>query len=145
MMENSARRCYYERAQGQNPRAAAIRSRSPIPTGPRTANRFIVGGFPQYFDSKGAAMLRRVTATTSSWVPVPLRLALGTAFIGHGAQKVLGSFNGPGFAKFTSFPAPFPFMRPAWLWMGAAAVSEFIGGILVLLGLFTRAGAFLIT
>ena len=90
-------------------------------------------------------MLRRVTATTSSWVPVPLRLALGTAFIGHGAQKVLGSFNGPGFAKFTSFPAPFPFMRPAWLWMGAAAVSEFIGGILVLLGLFTRAGAFLIT
>jgi len=76
---------------------------------------------------------------------VPLRLALGIAFIGHGAQKVLGSFNGPGWAKFTSFPAPFPFMRPAWLWMGAAAVSELIGGILVLLGLFTRLGAFLIT
>jgi len=75
---------------------------------------------------------------------VPLRLALGIAFIGHGAQKVLGSFNGPGFAKFTSFPAPFPFMRPAWLWMGAAAVSELIGGVLVLLGLFTRVGAFLI-
>jgi putative oxidoreductase len=36
-------------------------------------------------------------------------------------------------------------MRPAWLWMGAAAVSELIGGILVLLGLFTRVGAFLIT
>jgi len=75
---------------------------------------------------------------------VPLRLALGTAFIGHGAQKVLGSFNGPGWAKFTSFPAPFPFMRPAWLWMGAAALSELTGGILVLLGLFTRVGAFLI-
>jgi putative oxidoreductase len=28
--------------------------------------------------------------------------------------------------------------------MGAAAVSELIGGILVLLGLFTRVGAFLI-
>jgi len=75
---------------------------------------------------------------------VPLRLALGTAFIGHGAQKVLGSFNGPGWAKFTSAQAPFPFMRPAWLWMGAAALSELIGGILVLLGLFTRVGAFLI-
>ncbi len=89
-------------------------------------------------------MLRRITSTSGSWVTVPLRLALGVAFIGHGAQKVLGSFNGPGFAKFTSFPAPFPFMRPAWLWMGAAALSELIGGILVLLGLFTRLGAFLI-
>jgi len=69
---------------------------------------------------------------------------MGTAFIGHGAQKVLGSFKGPGWAKFTSFPAPFPFMRPAWLWMGAAALSELTGGILVLLGLFTRVGAFLI-
>jgi len=36
-------------------------------------------------------------------------------------------------------------MRPAWLWMGAAAFSELIGGILVLLGLLTRVGAFLIT
>jgi putative oxidoreductase len=73
-----------------------------------------------------------------------LRLALGIAFIGHGAQKVLGSFNGPGWAKFTQYPAPFPFMRPAWLWMGAAAFAELIGGILVLLGLLTRLGAFLI-
>ncbi len=89
-------------------------------------------------------MLRRLTSTSASWATVPLRLALGIAFIGHGAQKVLGSFNGPGFAKFTSFPAPFPFMRPAWVWIGAAAVSELIGGILVLLGLFTRLGAFLI-
>jgi putative oxidoreductase len=89
-------------------------------------------------------MLRRITSTSASWATVPLRLAMGIAFIGHGAQKVLGSFSGPGLAKFTSFPAPFPFMRPAWLWMGAAAVSELIGGVLVLLGLFTRVGAFLI-
>ncbi len=89
-------------------------------------------------------MWRRFTSTSASWATAPLRLALGIAFIGHGAQKVLGSFNGPGFAKFTSFPAPFPFMRPAWLWMGAAALSELIGGVLVLLGLFTRIGAFLI-
>ena len=90
-------------------------------------------------------MLRRLTSTSASWATVPLRLALGIAFVGHGAQKVLGSFNGPGFARFTSFPAPFPFMRPAWLWMGAAAVAELLGGVLVLLGLFTRVGAFLIT
>lgn len=90
-------------------------------------------------------MLRRLAQTGSSWAMVPMRIALGIDFIGHGLQKVLGTFNGPGLAKFTSFPAPYSFMRPAWLWMGAAAFSELLGGVLVLLGLFTRVGAFLIT
>jgi putative oxidoreductase len=89
-------------------------------------------------------MLRKLTVTSATWATVPLRLAMGAAFIGHGAQKVLGSFGGPGLAQFTSFPAPFSFMRPAALWMGAAAVAELIGGLLILLGLFTRLGAFLI-
>ena len=89
-------------------------------------------------------MLHRLTSTSSTWAAIPLRLALGAAFIGHGAQKVLGSFGGPGLARFTSFPAPFTFMRPAAAWMGAAAISELAAGLLVLLGLFTRIGAFLI-
>ncbi|HEX8178626.1 MAG TPA: DoxX family protein [Pyrinomonadaceae bacterium] len=89
-------------------------------------------------------MFRRLIATTPTWITVPLRLALGLIFIGHGAQKVFGAFGGPGWAKITSFPTPFPFMRPTWLWMAAAALSEFVGGILVLLGLLTRVGAFLI-
>jgi len=90
-------------------------------------------------------MLRRLTSTSASWASFPLRLALGVAFIGHGAQKVFGSFGGPGFKQFTSFPAPFSFMRPSAAWMGAAAFAELVGGGLVLLGLFTRVGAFLIT
>lgn len=89
-------------------------------------------------------MFRKLIATSASWVPLPLRLTLGTIFVAHGAQKVFGSFNGPGWAKFTAFPAPFPFMRPAWLWMGAAAIAELLGGALVILGLLTRVGAFLI-
>ncbi len=91
-------------------------------------------------------MLRRLAQTGSSWAPVPLRLALAIAFIGHGAQKVFGSFNGPGWAKWTSLTqaVPFPFMRPTWLWLGAAAISELLGGILVMLGLLTRVGAFLL-
>ena len=90
-------------------------------------------------------MLRRLTVTTPTWATVPLRLATGIAFIGHGAQKVLGAFGGPGLSKFASFPAPFSFMRPSAAWMGAAAFGELIGGLLILLGLFTRVGAFLIT
>ena len=89
-------------------------------------------------------MLRKLTATSATWAMVPLRLALGAVFIAHGAQKVLGSWGGPGLRAFMNFPPPYPFMRPAWLWMGAAAVAELLGGVLVLLGLFTRVGAFLI-
>jgi putative oxidoreductase len=89
-------------------------------------------------------MFRRIVSTSASWTPVPLRLALAAIFIAHGTQKVLGSFSGPGLAKWTSFPPPFPFMRPGWLWMGAAAFAELIGGGLLLLGLLTRVGAFLI-
>jgi putative oxidoreductase len=89
-------------------------------------------------------MLRRIIATTSTWVPVPLRLGLGVIFVAHGAQKVLGSFNGPGLQKFISFPPPFAFMKPGWLWMSAAALSELIGGGLIILGLLTRVGAFFI-
>ena len=89
-------------------------------------------------------MFRKLIATSPVWFTLPIRLGLGAVFVAHGAQKVFGSFAGPGLAKFTSFPAPYAFMRPAWLWMGAAAFAELIGGILVLLGLLTRVGAFLI-
>ena len=47
-------------------------------------------------------MFRKIISTSASWTPLPLRLALAAVFIGHGAQKVLGSFGGPGFAKFTN-------------------------------------------
>jgi len=36
-------------------------------------------------------------------------------------------------------------MRPPAVWMGVAAFAELIGGALVLIGLMTRLGAFLIT
>ena len=87
-------------------------------------------------------MFRRIIATSPTWITIPLRLALAAVFIAHGAQKVLGVWEGPGFSKFISFPAPYPFMKPAWLWMGAAALSELIGGVLMLFGLLTRVGAF---
>ena len=89
-------------------------------------------------------MFRRLISTSASWIPLPLRLAMGAIFVGHGAQKVLGSFNGPGLEKWLSIKPPFNFMKPTWLWLGAAAFSELIGGILVFIGLLTRVGAFLI-
>ena len=87
-------------------------------------------------------MLQNLIATTAAWFTLPVRLALGIIFIGHGAQKVFGAWGGPGWAKFTAADAPFAFMRPAWLWLAMAAVAELVGGLLVLLGLLTRVGAF---
>ena len=92
-----------------------------------------------------SAMFKRIISTSSSWVTIPIRLALAAIFFAHGAGKVFGSFGGPGLNNFiNSGPAPFSFMRPAWLWWGAAAVSELLGAILVFLGLLTRVGAFLL-
>jgi len=87
-------------------------------------------------------MFQSLIATTATWFTLPVRLALGLIFMAHGAQKAFGVWGGPGWSKFLSFPAPFGFMRPTWLWMGAALFAELIGGALVFFGLLTRAGAF---
>src|SRR5262245_17620812 len=73
-----------------------------------------------------------------------IRLALGAIMFAHGTQKVFGWWGGPGFNQWINQVAPFPEMRPSWLWMGAAAVSELAGGAMVMLGLYTRIGAFFI-
>jgi len=88
-------------------------------------------------------MIGRLTATTNTLALLPLRLALGVIFFAHGAQKLFGIWGGRGLAAWTAAPAPFS-LEPAWAWMGAAAVAEFVGGVLVMLGFLTRVGAFLI-
>jgi putative oxidoreductase len=89
-------------------------------------------------------MFRKLIATSSTWFTLPIRLGLAAVMIAHGAQKVLGSFNGPGFKTFIAGTTPFGFMRPAWLWLAAAALTELVGGVLVGLGFLTRVAAFLI-
>jgi putative oxidoreductase len=90
-------------------------------------------------------MFKKLISTSSSWATIPIRLALAAVFFAHGAGKVFGSFGGPGWNKFiNSGPAPFSFMKPAWIWWGIAAISELLGSVLVFLGLLTRVGAFLL-
>lgn len=88
-------------------------------------------------------MFQNLIRTSPTWFPLPIRVALGLVFVAHGAQKVLGAWGGPGLSGFAGSPAPLG-LKPAWLWMGAAAVAELLGGALVLLGLLTRVGALLI-
>lgn len=60
------------------------------------------------------------------------RIVVGFLFLFHGAQKVLGMFGGMqgGTAPMMSMP---------WI----AGVIELVGGILVMIGLFTRVAAFI--
>ncbi len=64
-----------------------------------------------------------------------LRVIAGFLFVPHGAQKLFGMFGGMGG---TGAVAAFP----ALTWF--AGVCEFYGGLLLLLGIFTRPVAFLL-
>jgi putative oxidoreductase len=69
-----------------------------------------------------------------------LRLVLGVIFIGHGAQKLFGSFDGPrisGFAKMLEQLG----VKPAKPMAILAGLAEFVGGILVILGFLTPLAA----
>lgn len=72
-----------------------------------------------------------------------LRAALGAVFLGHGAQKSLGSFGGPGFAGAIGFIGNLGF-RPARFWAALAVGGELLAGALYLLGLFTPLAGLLV-
>ena len=63
-----------------------------------------------------------------------LRIVAGFLFIAHGAQKLFGFLAPPG--------APSP---PLMSQIGIGGVLEFFGGLLLLLGLFTRPVAFILS
>ena len=77
------------------------------------------------------------------YASLPLRLALGIVFVAHGLQKTFGLFAGTGMYNFTSFIATLGF-KPPIIWAYLAAYTELFCGILVLVGLFTRASCLLL-
>jgi putative oxidoreductase len=84
-------------------------------------------------------MIRKLIATNDDAAITILRLVLGVVFFAHGAQKALGWFGGYGFTGAMGFftgmmhiPAVFAFL---------AIAAEFLGGLGLILGLFTRVAA----
>ena len=71
--------------------------------------------------------------------PLIVRLAQGTLMAGHGAQKLFGSFGGPGLEGTSGFMEMLG-MRPGRPWAYLAGLSEFGGGVLTVLGLLNPLG-----
>lgn len=73
-----------------------------------------------------------------------LRLAAGGIIAAHGAQKLFGSFGGPGIEGFGKMIEKMG-LRPGKAYATVAGGSEFGGGILLVLGLLTPFGAAAVT
>lgn len=72
-----------------------------------------------------------------------LHVVVGVLFAGHGAQKLFGSFGGHGLEGTAGFFEKIG-LRPGWLTARMAGASEFAGGVLLALGLFTPIAAALL-
>jgi putative oxidoreductase len=73
----------------------------------------------------------------ANWTPrllSVLRIIAAFLFIAHGAQKLFGFLAPPGMPSFPPF---------SQMWIGG--ILEFFGGLLLLVGLFTRPVAFILS
>jgi putative oxidoreductase len=75
------------------------------------------------------------TGSLSRYALSIMRIVVGFTFACHGAQKLFGMFGGLG-----GHGAKAAFFSMMW----TAGVLEFFGGLLILVGLFTRPVAFLL-
>jgi putative oxidoreductase len=71
--------------------------------------------------------------------PTTVRVVQGSLMAGHGAQKLFGSFGGPGLEGTSGFMEMLG-MRPGRPWAYLAGLSEFGGGVLTALGLLNPLG-----
>jgi putative oxidoreductase len=93
-----------------------------------SGNRYYVPALGRIYDSLGVYML-----------PM-LRIVLGAILIPHGCQKLFGWFGGMGFARFSALFDQLGY-KPGAVWVTIVALTELVGGIMLILGFFTRFAA----
>tara|TARA_R100000027_G_scaffold67755_1_gene68581 strand:- start:7810 stop:8253 length:444 start_codon:yes stop_codon:yes gene_type:complete len=79
-----------------------------------------------------------ILSTRNTLAFIPIRLGVGVIMIGHGSQKLFGAFGGHGLKGTGQFFAEQLGLQPGILMAGLAGGTEFLGGILLILGLATR-------
>src|ERR671939_1921626 len=88
---------------------------------------------------KATEGVRVNTSKVNETAPMIVRVAQGSLMAGHGAQKLFGSFGGPGLEGTSGFMEMLG-MRPGRPWAYLAGLSEFAGGVLTALGLLNPLG-----
>lgn len=73
-----------------------------------------------------------------------LRAMIGVVFIAHGAQKLFGAFGGGGLDAAAKAMAGYG-LKPGMFFAVLAGISEFGGGLLLLVGLLTPLAGLIIT
>jgi putative oxidoreductase len=69
-----------------------------------------------------------------------IRIVAGANLMPHGAQKLFGWFGGKGMEATAAFFASSGF-EPPMLWVWLVALTEFVGGLCLAVGLLTRPAA----
>ena len=91
---------------------------------------------PRYY----VPALGSLYARFDSCVLIMLRIVLGVILVPHGAQKFFGWFGGAGFARFTQIFETIGY-KPGALWVTLVALTELVGGLMLIFGFFTRFAA----
>ncbi len=87
-----------------------------------------LGAWRMFFDTQGTANFL-------------LRGPIGLIFFAHGAQKLFGAFGGPGLEG-TADAMRELIGEPAMSYALSVGITEFVGGLLLMLGLLVRPAAF---
>src|SRR5919106_3014786 len=79
------------------------------------------------------------TSKVNESAPMIVRLVQGSLMAGHGAQKLFGSFGGPGLEGTSGFMEMLG-LKPGRPWATLAGLSEFGGGVLTAIGFLNPLG-----
>lgn len=87
------------------------------------------------------SLIKSVVTTEAGFGALALRVPVGIIFAAHGAQKLFGWFGGYGLEGTAGWMESIG-LAPGLLMALLAGSAEFLGGLALVLGLFTRPAAF---
>jgi putative oxidoreductase len=89
------------------------------------------------------SLINKITTTTNGLDTLPLRLGAGVIFAAHGAQKLFGWFGGYGLEGTAGWMTSIG-LEPGLLMAAMAGGAEFVGGLLLIIGLLVRPTALIL-
>ncbi len=89
------------------------------------------------------SLINKLTTTAAGLDTVPVRVGAGVIFAAHGAQKLFGWFGGYGLEGTAGWMTSIG-LEPGLLMATMAGGAEFIGGLLLIVGLLVRPAALML-